>query len=79
LNRNLFPGDSFQLGFQVSHPFRGKARKGWGTRICFGIRFHGAAIELSEAEIAVEAEALGQGFADCGIERGWQLSYSTIN
>ena len=32
-------------------------------------RIHGAAIELGEPQIAVEADAGQQGFAGCGIER----------
>src|SRR5215831_11081061 len=41
----------------------------WGTRIVATRSFDGAAVEIGEAELAVETETRLQGFAGCGIER----------
>ena len=75
-------------------PIRRRARNGWGTQILrfswgfclFRKRFelgeergvYGAAIELGEAEVAVESDAGEESFAGCGVKRGRQRTYSTM-
>jgi hypothetical protein len=47
--------------------------------LCHERWVHGAAVELGEAQVAVKADALHQGFTGCGIERSRHVAYSTIS
>jgi len=70
----IFPGLRSETGGTQILGLRGK---GFELGLEGGV--DGAAIELGEAEVAVEADAGEESFACCGVECGWQRAYSTIS